>query len=209
MFSEDALQFSWQAQHFGRVHRHFSWQAQHFRRVVLRVFCESHWQGCVKWRHGADSVVGVAFCEMYWKPRTKHRFWDSKFSGSRENSWENVDFDATKCQNWRKSRAKRLFWCSHVSRLESLVCLWRRRVYGKLQDLSFSHVSTCENWRKSRTKCSFCCSHVSRLESLVFLWPRRVYGVSCKTCTFQRFPSRLSCRFAWQAWHFVTFQPVW
>ena len=28
----------WQAQHFGRVHRHFAWQAQHFRRVVLRVF---------------------------------------------------------------------------------------------------------------------------------------------------------------------------
>ena len=26
-FSEDALQFSWQAQHFGRVHRHFAWQA--------------------------------------------------------------------------------------------------------------------------------------------------------------------------------------
>ena len=25
---------------------------------------------------------------------------------------------------------------------------------------------------------------------------------------FWRFPSRLSCRFAWQAWHFVTFQPV-
>ena len=36
-FSEDVLQFSWQAQHFGRVHRHFSWQAQHFRRVALRV----------------------------------------------------------------------------------------------------------------------------------------------------------------------------
>ena len=61
-FSEDTLQFSWQAQHFGRVHRHFLSQAQHF--VVLRVFCESHWQGCVKWRQGADSVVGVAFCEM-------------------------------------------------------------------------------------------------------------------------------------------------
>ena len=66
-FREDALQFSWQAQHFGRVHRHFTWQAQHFRRVVLRVFCKSHWQGCVKWRQGADSVVGVAFCEMCWK----------------------------------------------------------------------------------------------------------------------------------------------
>ena len=35
--SEDVLQFSWQAQHFGRVYRDFSWQAQHFRRV-LRVF---------------------------------------------------------------------------------------------------------------------------------------------------------------------------
>ena len=66
-FSEDVLQFSWQAQHFGRVHRHFSWQAQHFRRVLLRVFCKSHWQGCVKWRHGANSVAGVAFCAMRWK----------------------------------------------------------------------------------------------------------------------------------------------
>ena len=65
-FSEDALQFLWQAQHFGSVHRHFVWQAQHFRRVVLRV-CKSHWQGCVKWRQGADSVAGVAFCEMCWK----------------------------------------------------------------------------------------------------------------------------------------------
>ena len=63
-FSEDALQFSWQAQHFGRVHRHFAWQAQHFRRVVLRVLCKSHWQGCVKWLQGAGSVECVAFCEM-------------------------------------------------------------------------------------------------------------------------------------------------
>ena len=66
-FSEDVLQFSWQAQHFGRVHRHFSWQAQHFRRVLLRVFCKSHWQGCVKWRQGANSVAGVAFSHMCWK----------------------------------------------------------------------------------------------------------------------------------------------
>ena len=58
------LQFSWQARHFGRVHRHFSWQAQHFRRVLLRVYCKSHWQGCVKWRQGANFVAGVAFCDM-------------------------------------------------------------------------------------------------------------------------------------------------
>ena len=37
-FSEDALHFSWQAQHFGDLHRHFAWQAQHLRRVVLRIF---------------------------------------------------------------------------------------------------------------------------------------------------------------------------
>ena len=35
---EDVLQFSWQAQHFGCVHRHFAWQAQNFRRVLLRAF---------------------------------------------------------------------------------------------------------------------------------------------------------------------------
>ena len=28
-FSEDALHFSWQAQHFGDLHRHFAWQVQH------------------------------------------------------------------------------------------------------------------------------------------------------------------------------------
>ena len=29
-----------------------------------------------------------------------------------------------------------------------------------------------------------------------------------KISPFRRFSSKLSCRFAWQAWHFVTFQPV-
>ena len=38
------------------------------RRSTLDVSCcESHWQGCVKWRQGADSVAGVAVCEMCWK----------------------------------------------------------------------------------------------------------------------------------------------
>ena len=34
------------------------------------------------------------------------------------------------------------------------------------------------------------------------------YVESYKISPFQRFSSRLSCRFAWQTWHFVTFQPV-
>ena len=82
-------------------------------------------------------------------------------------------------------------------------CLW-----GKLQNMSLRHVSKCENWRTSRTKCSLWCSHVSCLESLVFLWRRRVYGGSWRTSPIGMCPSRLSCRFAWQAWHFVTFQAV-
>jgi len=110
-----------------------------------------------------------------------------------------------KHQTWKKSRTKSSFFCAHVSRLESLVFLWPRRVYGGSCKISFSKVSKevvmsfcmagvalcdiptclitcrkCQKWRKSRTKCSFFCAHVSRLESL----------------------------FAWQAWHFVTFQPA-
>ena len=96
------------------------------------------------------------------------------------------------CENWRTSRTKCWFFCIHVSCLESLVFLWRRRVYGgSRKNLSFSNVSkevvmsfcvagvalcdiptclmTCgkyQNWRKSRTKCWFFCIHVSHLESL-------------------------------------------
>ena len=82
-------------------------------------------------------------------------------------------------------------------------------------DVTFSDIPTClmmftkcQNWRKSRTKCWFFCIHVSCRESLVFLWCRRVYGGSWKTSPIRMCPSRLSCRFAWQAWHFVTFRAV-
>ena len=66
-FSEDALHFSCQPQHFGHLGCHFVWQAQHFRRVELRVFCKSKCQLCAKWWQGANSVAGVAFCDMSWK----------------------------------------------------------------------------------------------------------------------------------------------
>ena len=123
--------------------------------------------------------------------------------------------------------------CSHVSRLKSLVFLWPRRVYkGRCKTSPFRWFSIrlsyrfawqawhcdiptciipcrkCQNWRKSRMKCSLCCSHVSRLECLIFLWPRRVCKGRCKTSPSRRFSIRLSYRFAWQAWHFVTFQHV-
>ena len=66
-FSEDALQFSWQAQHFADFRCHFAWQSQHFQRVGLRIYRESHCQGCAKWWQGANSVAAVAFSDMWWK----------------------------------------------------------------------------------------------------------------------------------------------
>ena len=47
-----------------------------------------------------------------------------------------------KYQNWRKSRTKCSFFCTNVSRLESLVFLWRRRVYGGTPHLSHSSLYT-------------------------------------------------------------------
>ena len=69
-------------------------------------------------------MAGVAFCEMCWKfTEASHEnwFWGNKLSRSWENPWESVDFEATKCENWRKSRTKCSFWGSNMSRLDSLV----------------------------------------------------------------------------------------
>ena len=41
----------------------FSWQAQHFRRAVLCVFCESLCQGCVKWWQRANCKASVGYHE--------------------------------------------------------------------------------------------------------------------------------------------------
>ena len=86
---EDALQFSWQAQSFGRVHRHFAWQAQHFGCVVLRFFADrivraasSGGKVQIPWQ-----AAHFVRCDENWrKSRTKHRFWGSKFWGSQEKS---------------------------------------------------------------------------------------------------------------------------
>ena len=68
-FSEDALQFLWQAQHFGHVHLHFAWQAQHFREVVLRGFANRIARAALSGdtvQIIANCVAGVAFlgCAM-------------------------------------------------------------------------------------------------------------------------------------------------
>ena len=120
-FSDDALHFSWQAQHFEDLRCHFVWQAQHFRRVVLRVFCELHCQRCAKWWQDANS--GVTFCDRWWKST----------EASHETSIlrENVDFDAAKCEIWGSLARNACFdapTCLVSSRW--LLCC-RRSVYGR------------------------------------------------------------------------------
>ena len=64
-FSEDALQFLWQASTLD-----VSIVFLRGRHSTLDVSCCVFFanrivsQGCVKWRQGANSVAGVAFCEM-------------------------------------------------------------------------------------------------------------------------------------------------
>ena len=138
----------------------------------------------------------------------------------------NIDFEVANFQVLRKTRRK-----TSILKLQSVkiggglarnarfgapTCLVSRLWFsrglavsmGEAAKLVFCYVANCENWRKSRTKCCFFCIHVFCRESLVFLRRRHVYGGSRKTSPFRMFPRRLSCRFAWQAWHFVTFQPV-
>ena len=133
----------------------------------------------------------------------------------------NVDFEVANFQVLRKTRRK-----TSILKLQSVkiggglarnarfgapTCLVSRFpvaspcLWGKLQNLSFCYVANCENWRRSRTKCCFFCIHVFCRESLVFQWRRRVYGGSRKTSPFRMFPRRMSCRFAWQTWQFLTF----
>ena len=99
----------------------------------------------------------------------------------------------TKFQNWRKSRRKCWFFCTHENLSFSNVS---KQVVMSfcVAGMALCDIPTClitcgkyQNWRKSRTKCSFFCTHVSRFESLVFLWGRRVYGGSCKKSPLPRF----------------------
>ena len=76
-FSEDALQFSWQAQHFGDLQCHFAWEAQDLCRVtsISKLFATC----IVRAARSGDNVQipwqawhFVTCDEDGWKPRTKH-----------------------------------------------------------------------------------------------------------------------------------------
>jgi len=61
-FSQDELQFSWQA--LRTCPLSFCMAGAALETCRFACFCESHCQGRVKWRQGANSVASVAFCEM-------------------------------------------------------------------------------------------------------------------------------------------------
>ena len=102
-------------------------------------------------------MAGVAFCEKIDGGLARNiGFEVANLEVPKKNPSENVDFETTKCENWRKSRTKCSFFLrprvwSRVSGFPVVSpCLW-----GKPQKISFRHVSNCENWRKSRAKCWF------------------------------------------------------
>ena len=156
-FSEDELHFSWQAQHdFGDLHPHFAWQARHFRRVVLRVFCESHFQRCVKCLQIPWQASHFVTCVENWrKPRTKHRFWGSWFRSSCGKFVGKRRFCSYKVWKFEEFLHK-MFILSfqHVSSRFSGVVVASLCLCGKLQHLSFSKVS-------NEVIMSFCVAGVS------------------------------------------------
>ena len=102
-----------------------------------------------------------------------------------------------KCQNCRKSRTKCWFFCIH------------RRVYG-------GSCKPCPFVMLPTVKIAGSLVRNDRFGAPTCLvsspWCSCGFAVSmgeaAKPLLFRRFPRKLSCRFAWQAWHFVTFQPV-
>ena len=84
-------------------------------------------------------VAGAILSRRFQKTRGSFRGWRSTLDvscrvffanriGRAASSGDKVQIRT--CQNCRKSRTKYSFFCAHVSRLESLVFLWRRPVYG-------------------------------------------------------------------------------
>ena len=133
--SEDTWQFSWQAQAFWTCPSPFFV----CRRSTLDVSC---------WVFFANGIGRAASSgdkvQVPWQTWHFVTYAEKLTDASHETSilrLQNLEvprktrrkpsiLKPTKCENWRKSRTKCLFWCSRVSRLESLVFPWLCRVYG-------------------------------------------------------------------------------
>ena len=161
-FSEDELHFSWQAQHFGDLHRHFAWQA-------CRVACFPN--RIVRAASSGDNVqiplqawLFVTCAENWRKPRTKHRFWGSEFEVHEKT-----------CQ-------KRRFWNYKVWKLEGVLhetpVLRLQRVPSRF--FGFLVASPCLQGKLKKMTCIFRGRRNTLETSIVILRGRcRTLDVSC------------------------------
>ena len=228
--------FVWQAQYFCDVSRRCVAVFVAGARVVLRVFCESHWQGCVKCRfRGRRGILwdvlkmtgslprSIDFEVNLEVPRKTRRktsilkLQSVKIGGGLAR---NARFASPTClvsSLWfscglavsMREAAKHVLVESfqagcHVVLRGRRGTLWHSNLFdnvSKVESVKLSG-SLARNARFAAPTCL--------VSSLWFSCGVTVsMGEAAKTSPFRRFPSRLSCRFAWQAWHFVTFQPVW
>ena len=72
-----------------------------FLRIALSGLREAVTKCKVPGRRGIFWDLG--YDEYRRKLRTRHWFWGCKFAGSKENSQEDIDLEAAKCQSWRES----------------------------------------------------------------------------------------------------------
>ena len=182
-FLEDGLHFSWQAQHCGHLRCHFAWQVRHFRRVVLRVFCESDCQHCVKWSQGANSVAGVAFYDMSWK-WTEASHETSILRSVRKKTRRKTSILKLGSVKCKEVSHEMLLWCSNMSRFKTgcNVVLCGRR--GTLWHSNMFHdVSKAVLCGRRKNLATF------SEDALHFWWQAQHF-------------EDLRCHFAWQARHF-------
>ena len=120
-FSEDVLQFSWQGQHFGRVHRHFAWQAQHLRRVVLRFFLRIALSGL------CQVATRCKFCGR------RGILYFTIFSISQKilSSFPHIS-DVSKRSTVAAAKGRCPYWVPKSMSQSGKRCSWRRDMAGKI-----------------------------------------------------------------------------
>ena len=176
-FSHDELQFSWQAQHFGRVYRHFAWQSQHFRSVVLRLFPNK----------GAEGVFARR-C-VYIRNRSR----EDRMAVPMVSSAEGVLFGGFK-------RLVASFRVAGMALRDIQTCFVTCRK-------SFCVAGAILLRRFQKMRCSFCGRRSTLEVSIVILCGRRsTLDVSC-CVSANRIGRAASSgdkvQIPWQAWHFV------
>ena len=125
--SGDKVQIPWHAWHFVRCARNIDFEVANFQ-VLRKTRRKTSILKLQSVKIGVSHEMLVLVL-----PRVSSRV--SGFPVASPCLWwklQNFSFcRVANCENWRKSRTKCWFFCIHVSCLESLVFLWRRRViYG-------------------------------------------------------------------------------